>query len=95
MKINERAEALSQLLRNEIVRRRESCGFSKNETATRAALAVSFISDLEHGKKRPTVETLAKLAWVFGTTPGEILTTCEDALEKEVNRSRTEGEPEG
>ncbi len=81
MKINERAEKLSQLLRKEIVKRRIEAGLSKNETATRAALAVSFVSDLEHGKKRPTVETLAKLAWVFGTTPGEMLTTCEKDLE--------------
>lgn len=80
MKIKARAEKLSELLKNEIIRRREQCGYSKNETATRAGLSVSFVSDLEHGKRRPTVETLAKLAWVFGTTPSEMLAECEKEL---------------
>ncbi|MFD0894387.1 helix-turn-helix transcriptional regulator [Luteolibacter ambystomatis] len=82
MKINERADQLSELLRNEITARRTACGLSKNETATRAGLSVSFVSDLEHAKRRPTVETLAKLAWVFGTTPSEMLAACEKKLEE-------------
>jgi len=75
-----RAERLSELLREELTQRRLAAGLSKNETAVRTGLAVSFISYLESGKRRPTVESLAKLAWVFGTTPSEILATCERAL---------------
>jgi len=80
VKINSRAEKLSELLRSELVRLRVAAGLSKNETATRAALAVSFVSNLESGQRRASVETLAKLAWVFGTTPSEILKSCEDSL---------------
>ncbi len=83
MKINSRAEKLSELLRNELIRRRTESGLSKNQTAAKAALAVSFVSNLESGQRRPTVETLAKLAWTFGTNPSELLACCEKLLAKE------------
>ena len=72
------AEEISRLLAKEITAKRESLGLSKNETATRAGLSVSFVSDLENGKSRASVETLVKLAWVFGTTASSMLATCED-----------------
>jgi transcriptional regulator with XRE-family HTH domain len=71
------AEKISELLAKELTARRESLGLSKNETATRAGLAVSFVSDLESGKSRASIETLVKLAIVFGTTASELLATCE------------------
>lgn len=83
VKINERAAALTQLLQNELTKRRTEAGLSKNETATRAGLSVSFVSDLEHGKRRPTVETLARLSWVLGTTPSELISSCEKQLQEE------------
>jgi len=76
-----RAERLSELLSAELTQRRLAAGLSKNETATRTGLAISFVSYLESGKRRPTVESLAKLAWAFGTTPSEILQKCEERLE--------------
>lgn len=53
-----------------------------NQTAAQAALAVSFVSDLESGKRKPTVETLAKLAWTYGTNASEVLARCESLLDK-------------
>lgn len=83
MKINSRAERLSELIRLELVRRRTAAGLSMNQTAAQAALAVSFVSNLESGQRKPTVETLAKLAWTYGTTAGEVLGHCEKLLEEE------------
>jgi transcriptional regulator with XRE-family HTH domain len=71
------AEAISEVLAKEIVALRTEKGLSKNQTATRAGLAVSFVSDLESGKRRASVETLVKLAWVFGTSASAILAKCE------------------
>ena len=75
------AESLSEVLAKEITALRSQKGLSKNQTATQAGLAVSFISDLESGKRRASVETLVKLAWVFGTSPSAILAKCEHAVE--------------
>jgi|GEM_PF-2542515 len=83
MKLNQKADLFSEALKNELIEIRNRCGLSKNEAATRAGLAVSFVSYLESGKRRPTVETLAKLAWVYDTTPSAILLKCEKALESE------------
>ena len=61
-----------------------------NETAAKAALALSFVSDLVSGKRKPTVETLAKLAWTFGTSAAALLATCEE----QVKRSEQLNSPE-
>ena len=79
MLLRERAENLSATLMQELTRLRLANGLSKNEAATRAGLAVSFVSNLESGKRRPGVETLAKLAWVYNTTPSAVLQACEGA----------------
>lgn len=73
------AEKISEALAKEITLLRSEKGLSKNQTATKAGLAVSFVSDLESGKRRASVETLVKLAWVFGTSASAILSKCEQA----------------
>lgn len=72
-------DKISELLAAEITAKRKALGLSKNETATRAGLSVSFVSDLENGHSRASVETLVKLAFVFGTTASEMLARCERA----------------
>ena len=74
------AESLSDVLAKELSARRLSKGLSKNETAARSGLAVSFVFDLENGKRRASVETLVKLAWVFETSASEILAKCEQEI---------------
>ena len=74
------AEAISEVLAKEIVALRTEKGLSKNQTATRAGLAVSFVSDLESGKRRASVETLVKLAWAFETSASVILAKCEASV---------------
>lgn len=73
------AEKISELLAKEITARRTALGLSKNETATRAGLSVSFVSDIENGHSRASVETLVKLAFVFGSSASEMLAQCERA----------------
>lgn len=80
MEPNETAQQLSEALAKEITFLRSERGLSKNQTATKAGLAVSFVSDLESGKRRASVETLAKLAWAFGTSASAILAKCERAV---------------
>ena len=83
MQSRQMAERISEILAAEITALREAKGLSKNETSVRTGLAVSFVSTLESGKKRPSVETLVKLAAAFGTTASEVLATCERKLKDE------------
>lgn len=82
MQLREKAEILSEALMKELTSLRIANGLSKNEAATRAGLAVSFVSNLESGKRRPGVETLAKLAWVYKSAPSEILACCEKTVDE-------------
>lgn len=70
-------DLLSDLVAKELKSRREAVGLSKNELATRSGLAVSFVSYLESGKRKPTIETLTRLALVFGTSASDLLAVCE------------------
>jgi transcriptional regulator with XRE-family HTH domain len=70
-------DLLSDLVAKELKSRREAVGLSKNEVATRSGLAVSFVSYLESGKRKPTIETLTRLALVFGTSASDLLAVCE------------------
>lgn len=38
-----------------------------------AVVHVPYISDLERGKKKPSMETLARMSEVFDVTPAELL----------------------
>jgi transcriptional regulator with XRE-family HTH domain len=89
------AESISKILAKEITAKRVALGLSKNETATRAGLAVSFVSDLESGKSRASVETLVKLAWVFGTSASELLAICEKEAGYSSSSRREDETPQG
>ncbi len=80
MQPSDTAEQLSEALAKEITLLRLKKRLSKNQTATKAGLAVSFISDLESGKCKASLETLVKLAWVFGTSASAILSKCEQSV---------------
>jgi transcriptional regulator with XRE-family HTH domain len=85
------AEKISELLAKEITARRTTLGLSKNETATRAGLSVSFVSDIENGHSRASVETLVKLAFVFGTSASQMLANCEKLSEYKPEDSNGRG----
>jgi XRE family transcriptional regulator, regulator of sulfur utilization len=71
------AEDLKRALPAELTKLREARGLSKNELSTRTGLARSFITTLEQGGAAPSVETLGRIAFAFGISPGEILKRAE------------------
>jgi len=80
MRLQSLADELTESLAVEIRNRRMARGLSMNELATRTGLAVSFIGYLERGMRRPSVETLAKIAWAMDFTASEILETVEQPV---------------
>lgn len=71
------AAELRRALPEEITKLREARGLSKNELAARTGLARSFVTELEGGKTTPSIESLGRLAFAFGISPGEILKRAE------------------
>jgi len=55
--------------------RRHELGLSQEEVAQRAGVDQTYISDLEMGKKRPLIDSLANLATALDTTPSALLSS--------------------
>ena len=71
------AEQLRRVLPAELTKLREARGLSKNELSVRTGLARSFITTLEQGGAAPSIETLGRVAFALGISPGEILKRAE------------------
>ncbi len=82
MNAGEWAEQLRRAVPVELTILRESRGISKNELATRTGLARSFITTLEQGGAAPSVETLGRIAFALGISPGAIIKRAECRIEK-------------
>jgi transcriptional regulator with XRE-family HTH domain len=82
------ADRLKKALPAELSKLRLSRGLSKNELAVRTGLARSFITYLEQGRATPSAETLGRLGFVLGISPGEILKRAEKSVGTMVPRFR-------
>jgi len=62
---------------------RESRGWSQAELARRAAVDPSHLSDLEHRRRAPGLETLEKLSEALGMEVSALLQTAERLRDRE------------
>ena len=69
-------DTLLSVFRANLRSRRLELGFSQTTLAERAGVDQSYISDLEQGKKRPLIDSLAGLAEALDTTPSALLSTA-------------------
>ena len=60
-------------LGKEIRQRREKQGWTQQVLAEKVGITGAFLSEIETGKKRPSYETLSRLATVFNCTAGNLL----------------------
>jgi transcriptional regulator with XRE-family HTH domain len=56
-----------------IRRRREAEGWSQEDYADRAGIHRTYVSDIERGRRNPTVTVVEKLAQPFGIPAGDLL----------------------
>lgn len=54
-------------------RLREAKGWSQEDYADRAELHRTYVSDIERGRRNPTVTVVEKLAKPLGVSPGSLL----------------------
>ena len=52
---------------------REAKGWSQEEYADRAGIHRTYVSDIERGRRNPTVTVVEKLARPIGVEPGRLL----------------------
>lgn len=73
---------LSQALARVLRERREAIGLSQEELADRAGLHRTYISLIERGERRPTVDVLDRLARGLAMRASALLVQAERAREK-------------
>ncbi|WP_422062253.1 helix-turn-helix domain-containing protein [Sphingopyxis sp.] len=52
---------------------REERGWSQEDYADRADIHRTYVSDIERGRRNPTITVVEKLALPFGVTSGQLL----------------------
>jgi transcriptional regulator with XRE-family HTH domain len=77
MEVARRAEQITAKLGPAIRARRVALGLSMNVLSTKSGLTVSSIGYVETGQRRPSVDTLCRLALAFGCLPSELLQEAE------------------
>jgi transcriptional regulator with XRE-family HTH domain len=55
-------------------------GLTQEQLADLSGFSQQYLSDLERGKRNPTVVTLWELAQVLGVTPVDLITPDEEAV---------------
>lgn len=53
---------------------REAKGLTQEQLSERSGFGQNYLSDLERGRRNPTVVTVYELAQALGTTPADLLT---------------------
>jgi transcriptional regulator with XRE-family HTH domain len=65
------------MLGEELRKARHAAGLTQEELSFRANVHRTYISQLEHDKKSPTVDVLFRLCDALGTQPSRILAKVE------------------
>jgi len=64
---------MRKLVGRNAARLRDAAGLTQEALAERAGMSQQYISDLERGKRNPTVVTLYELAQALGVGPVELV----------------------
>lgn len=74
-----RPEAVLACIGPAVRQAREALGISRAELARAAGSCPDVLADLEHGRSRPSLDLLARLAACLGLRPSELLQRAEHA----------------
>lgn len=70
---------MRRLVGRNVRRIRRAKGLTQEELAERSGFGQNYLSDLERGRRNPTVVTLWELAQTLGVTPVELITPDDEA----------------
>ncbi|WP_156677986.1 helix-turn-helix domain-containing protein [Sphingomonas profundi] len=66
---------MRKLVGDNVRRVRHEAGLSQEQLAERSGFTQQYISDLERGRRNPTVVSLFELAQALGTTPVALISS--------------------
>jgi transcriptional regulator with XRE-family HTH domain len=69
---------MRRLVGRNFARLRRAKGFTQESFAVLSGTSQQYVSDLEHGKRNPTVVTLFHLASTLGVKPVDLLAESDD-----------------
>lgn len=67
------------LVGRNVKRIRAARGLTQEELAERSGFSQQYLSDLERGRRNPTIVSLWELAQALGATPVELITPDDEA----------------
>lgn len=70
---------MRRLVGRNVRRIRQAKDLTQEELAERSGFGQNYLSDLERGRRNPTVVTLWELAQTLGVTPVELITPDDEA----------------
>lgn len=70
---------MRKLVGRNVRRLRLERGMTQEQFAERSGFSQQYISDLERGRRNPTIVSLYELALALGVTPVLLLEPCESA----------------
>lgn len=68
---------MRKLVGRNVRRSRTACGITQEQLAERSGFTQQYISDLERGRRNPTVVSLFELAQALGTTPTDLISAAD------------------
>jgi transcriptional regulator with XRE-family HTH domain len=68
---------MRKLVGRNVRRLRLAAGMTQEQYAERSGFSQQYISDLERGRRNPTVVSLLELAAPLGASPAELITEAE------------------
>lgn len=69
---------------------RNGCGLTLKQLSEKTGLSISFISDIENGRRNPNLDNLNKLAHALNTTSDKILSEDKAIANKQKLRNSAE-----
>lgn len=70
---------MRKLVGRNVRRLRQAAGMTQEQYAERSGFSQQYISDLERGRRNPTVVSLLELAAPLGASPAELITELLEA----------------
>jgi transcriptional regulator with XRE-family HTH domain len=73
---------MRKLVGRNVRRLRLAAGMTQEQYAERSGFSQQYISDLERGRRNPTVVSLLELAAPLGASPAQLITEASDVCDR-------------
>lgn len=79
---------VAERLGENVRKMRTKRGWSLSMAQERLSVSRKYLVDLEHGRREPSIQTIARLANRFGITIGELTRGCSEGERKDAQTAK-------